>query len=142
MSLLIVPWTKTGYSFHYKSKMAKLVCRKVGCFSRRSFSLNWSGRTIEFDKVNEPEQNDQSSAIPEAVLDAATMLMVLVSTKCCKHRISKYLLNLEELVKRVIKWKIWGLRIVIEQLWTNYIQRSNDGPWLHSLKGQIFRWMK
>ena len=44
--------------------MAKLVCRKVGYFSRRRFSLNLGGRTMEFDKVNEPEQNDQSSAIP------------------------------------------------------------------------------
>jgi len=75
----------------------------VGCFSRRSFSLNLGGRTIEFDKVNEPEQNDQSSAIPEVVLEAATMLIALVSTKCCKHWISKYLLNLEELVKCVLK---------------------------------------
>ena len=83
--------------------MEKLVCRKVGCFSRRSFSLNLGGRTIEFDKVNEPEQNDQSSTVPEAVLEAATTLMALVSTKCCKHRISKYQLNLKELVKCVIK---------------------------------------
>ena len=83
--------------------MEKLVCRKVGCFSRRSFSLNLGGRTIEFDKVFEPEQNDRSSAIPEVVLEAATTLMALVSTKCCKHRISKCLLNLEELVKCVIK---------------------------------------
>ena len=86
--------------------MAKLVCRRVGYFSRRSFSLNLGGRTIEFDKVVEPEQHEQSSAIPEAVLEAATTLMALVSTKCCKHRISKYLLNLEELVKCVLKGKI------------------------------------
>ena len=66
----------------------------MGYFSRRSFSLNLGGRTIEFDKVNEPEQNDQSSAIPEAVLEAATTLIALMSTKCCKPRISKYLLNL------------------------------------------------
>ena len=63
--------------------MEKLVCRKVGCFSRRSFSLNFSGRTIEFDKVIETEQNEQSSAIPEVVLEMAAMLMALVSTKCC-----------------------------------------------------------
>ena len=83
--------------------MEKLVCRKVGYFSRRRFSLNLGGRTIEFDKVNEPEKNDQSSAIPEAVLEASMTLMALMSTKCCKHRISKYLLNLEELVKCVLK---------------------------------------
>ena len=65
--------------------MAKLVCRKVGCFLRRSFSLNLSGRAKEFDKVIEPEKNDQSSAILEAVLEAATMLIAFVSTKCCKH---------------------------------------------------------
>ena len=58
---------------------------------------------MEFDKVNEPEQNDQSSAIPEAVPEAATMLMALVSTRCCKHWISKYLLDLEELIKCVLK---------------------------------------
>lgn len=73
--------------------MAKLVCRKVGCFSRRSFSLNLGGRTIVFDKVNEPEQNDQSSAIPEAVPEAAMTLMALVSTRSCKYRISNFLLN-------------------------------------------------
>ena len=58
---------------------------------------------MEFDKVNEPEQNDQSSAIPEAILDAATMLMALVSTRCCKHWISRFLLDLKELVKCVLK---------------------------------------
>ena len=65
--------------------MAKLVCRKVGWFLRRIFSLNLSGRTIEFDKVLEPERTEQSSAILEAVPEAATTLMALVFTRSCKH---------------------------------------------------------
>ena len=68
--------------FPLQIQTTKLVCRKLGCFSR-SFSLNFSGRTIEFDKVIETEQNEQSSTIPEAVLEATAMLMALVSTKCC-----------------------------------------------------------
>ena len=48
-------------------------------FSRKSLS----GRTIEFDEVIEPKQDEQSSATPEAVLEMATTLMALVSTKCC-----------------------------------------------------------
>ena len=43
--------------------------------------MNLSGRIIEFDKVIGPEQNDQSSAIPEAVLEAAMTLIALMSTK-------------------------------------------------------------
>ena len=65
--------------------------------------MNLSGRTIEFVKVIEPERIEQSSAIPEAVLEAATTLMALVSTRSCKPRISKYLLNLGKLVKCAIK---------------------------------------
>ena len=34
---------------------------------------------MEFDKVNEPERNDQSSAISEAVLEAATSLQGVVN---------------------------------------------------------------
>ena len=45
-----------------------------------------SGRTIEFDKVFEPKQDEQSSAAPEVVPETAAMLMALVSTKCCSLR--------------------------------------------------------
>ena len=40
-----------------------------------------SGRTIEFDKVVEPEQDEQSGAAPEVVPEAATAPMAPASTK-------------------------------------------------------------
>jgi hypothetical protein len=40
------------------------------------------GRKIELDEVIEPEQDDQSSATPENVLEAATAFMAHASTMC------------------------------------------------------------
>jgi hypothetical protein len=37
---------------------------------------------IELDKVIEPEQDDQSSAAPKIVLEAATAFMALAPTIC------------------------------------------------------------
>jgi hypothetical protein len=48
---------------------------------------NLSGRKIELDEVIEPEQDDQSSAAPENVLEAATAFMAHVPTTCCSHGI-------------------------------------------------------
>jgi hypothetical protein len=41
-----------------------------------------SGRKIELDEVIEPEQNEQSSASPKNVLEAATALMAPTPTIC------------------------------------------------------------
>jgi hypothetical protein len=51
------------------------------------FAKGLSGRNIELDEVIEPEQDDQSSAAPENVLDAATAFMAHASTICCSHDI-------------------------------------------------------
>ena len=42
-----------------------------------------SGRTMELDKVDEPEHDEQSSAASEMVSVAATMFIARVSAKCC-----------------------------------------------------------
>jgi hypothetical protein len=42
-----------------------------------------SGRKIELDEVIEPEQDEQSSAAQENVLEAATAPMALAPTICC-----------------------------------------------------------
>jgi hypothetical protein len=54
---------------------------------KRFFMKGLSGRKIELDEVIEPEQDDQSSAAPENVLETATALMAHVSTMCCSHGI-------------------------------------------------------
>jgi hypothetical protein len=51
------------------------------------FAKGLSGRKIELDEVIEPEQDDQSSATPENVLEAATVFMAHASTMCCSHNI-------------------------------------------------------
>jgi hypothetical protein len=54
-----------------------------------------SGRKIELDEVIESEQDDQSSAAPENVLEVATTFMAHASTMCCStgHQ-SSYLTSL------------------------------------------------
>jgi hypothetical protein len=54
-----------------------------------------SGRKIELDEVIEPEQDEQSSAAPENVLEAATAFMACAHTICCStgHQ-SSYLTKL------------------------------------------------
>jgi hypothetical protein len=46
-----------------------------------------SGRKIELDEVIKPEQDDQSSAAPKNILEAATAFMAYASTMCCSHGI-------------------------------------------------------
>ena len=73
-----------GNSFHYGVK-DKNVCQCF-LFPRNCFLAKYlSGRTIELDKVYEPEHNDQSSAASELVLEAATTIMAPMSTKCYSH---------------------------------------------------------
>ena len=58
-------------------------CLSMFLISKKLFLVKYlSGRTIELDKVYEPEHNDQSSAASELVLEAATMIMAPMSTKC------------------------------------------------------------
>jgi hypothetical protein len=47
------------------------------------FAKGLSGRKIELDEVIVPEQDDQSSATPENVLEAASAFMAPASTICC-----------------------------------------------------------
>ena len=54
-----------GNSFQYGDK-DKIVCRCFLLISKKLFLAKYlSGRTIELDKVYEPEHNDQSSAASE-----------------------------------------------------------------------------
>ena len=54
--------------------------------SKKLFLVKYlSGRTIELDKVYEPEHNDQSSAASELVPEAATTIMAPMTTKCFSH---------------------------------------------------------
>jgi hypothetical protein len=51
------------------------------------FAKGLSGRKIELDDVIELEQDEQSSAAPENVLEAATAFIAHASTMCCSHDI-------------------------------------------------------
>jgi hypothetical protein len=59
----------------------------VNFLFRSFFAKSLSGRKIELDEVIEPEQDDQSSATPENVLEAATAFMAHASTMCCSRDI-------------------------------------------------------
>ena len=55
-------------------------------FPRNCFLAKYLiGRTIELDKVYEPEHNDQSSTASEMVPEAATTIMAPMTTKCFSH---------------------------------------------------------
>jgi hypothetical protein len=56
------------------------------------FAKGLSGRKIELDEVIEPEQDDQSHAAPENVLEAATKFMVM-RLQCVVVTASKFLFN-------------------------------------------------
>ena len=74
-----------GNSFHYGIK-DKSVCRCFLLISKKLFLANYlSGRTMELDKVDEPEHDDQSSAASEIVPEAATTIMAPMSTKWYSH---------------------------------------------------------
>ena len=74
-----------GNSFHYGDK-DKSVCRCFLLISKKLFLAKYlSGRTMELDKVDEPEHDDQSSAASEMVPEAATTIMAPMSTKCYSH---------------------------------------------------------
>jgi hypothetical protein len=50
------------------------------------FTKGLSGRKIELDEVIESEQDEQSSAAPKNVLEAATIFMAPAPTICCSTR--------------------------------------------------------
>jgi hypothetical protein len=54
---------------------------------KRFFAKGLSGRKIGLDEVIEPEQDDQSSATLENVLEEAAAFMTHASTMCCSHGI-------------------------------------------------------
>jgi hypothetical protein len=62
---------------------------------KKFFTKGLSGRKIELDGVIEPVHDEQSSAAPENVLEAATELMAPTPTMCCSlgHQ-SSYLTKL------------------------------------------------
>jgi hypothetical protein len=64
-----------------------IVAKRIEFLMKRFFAKGLSGREIELDEVIEPEQDDQSSAAPENVLEAATAFMDHASTMCCSHDI-------------------------------------------------------
>ena len=64
----------------------KQKCLSMFLISKKLFLAKYlSGRTIELDKVYEPEHNDQSSAASELVSEAATTIMAPMTTKCFSH---------------------------------------------------------
>jgi hypothetical protein len=60
-----------------------IVTERSEFLMKEFFAKGLSGRKIELDEVIEPEQDDQSSATPENVLEAATAFMAHASTMCC-----------------------------------------------------------
>ena len=79
------PREQIGNSFHYEVK-DKSVCRCFLLISKKLFLAKYlSGRTMELDKVDEPEHDEHSSTTSEMVPKAATTLMAPMSTKCYSH---------------------------------------------------------
>jgi hypothetical protein len=49
------------------------------------FRERFKWEEIELDEVIEPEEDEQSSAAPKNVLEAATAFMAPATTICCSH---------------------------------------------------------
>jgi hypothetical protein len=64
-----------------------IVIERSKLLMKEFFAKGLSGRKIELDEVIKPEQDDQSSAAPENVLDVATAFMAHASAMCCSHGI-------------------------------------------------------
>ena len=83
MSLLVIPENDWEF-FPLWSQRQK--CLSMFLISKKLFLAKYlSGKTIELDKVDEPEHDDQSSAASEMVPEAATTIMAPMSTKCYSH---------------------------------------------------------
>jgi hypothetical protein len=59
-----------------------IVIERSEFLMKKFFAKGLSRRKIELDEVIEPEQDEQSSAAPENVLEAATVHMAPASTIC------------------------------------------------------------
>jgi hypothetical protein len=59
-----------------------IVTKRSEFLMKEFLTKDLSGRKIELDEVIEPEKDDQSSATPENVLEAATAFMAHTSTMC------------------------------------------------------------
>jgi hypothetical protein len=72
-----------------------IVTERSEFLMKELFAKGLSGRKIELDGVIEPEHDEQSSAAPENVLEAATVPMAPAPTICCStgHQ-SSYLTKL------------------------------------------------
>jgi hypothetical protein len=72
-----------------------IVTERSELLMKEFFAKGLSGRKIELDEVIEPKQDNQSSAAPEIVLEAATAFMTPAPTICCStgHQ-SSYLTKL------------------------------------------------
>ena len=64
-----------------------IVTKRSEFLMKEFLAKGLSGRKIELDEVIESEQDDQSSAAPENVLEAATTFIAHASTICCSHGI-------------------------------------------------------
>jgi hypothetical protein len=64
-----------------------IVTERSEFLMKKFFAKGLSGRKIELDEVIEPEQDDQSSAAPENILEATTVFVAHASTMCCSHDI-------------------------------------------------------
>jgi hypothetical protein len=60
-----------------------IVTKRSEFLMKEFFVKGLSGRKIELGEVIEPEQDEQSSAAPENVLEAATAFMAPAPTICC-----------------------------------------------------------
>jgi hypothetical protein len=60
-----------------------IVTERSELLIKEFFAKGLSGRKIELDEVIEPEHDEQSSAAPESVLEAATTFMAPAPTICC-----------------------------------------------------------
>jgi hypothetical protein len=68
-----------------------IVTERSELLMKEFFAKGLSGRKIELDEVIESEQDDQSSAAPEYVLEVATAFIAHASTICCSHGIEVFI---------------------------------------------------
>jgi hypothetical protein len=78
-----------------KTQIKVIVTERSEFLMKEFFTKGLSGKKIELYEVIEPEQDKQSSATPENILEVATAFMAPASTMCCNpgHQ-SSYLTKL------------------------------------------------
>jgi hypothetical protein len=84
--LYVIPKNVDGNSFYYEPEHIVIVTKRSEFLMKKFYAKGLSGRKIELDEVIEPEQDDQSSATPENVLEVATAFMAPTPTICCSPR--------------------------------------------------------